>query len=306
MPSKLDAELVKQIRNELQFSETADLVEIWQTNDPGEWTAEGFEAVRGLLVERLGPIPPREKSGSWKVGLEMRAQRYLNRAEAFVENGKFEKALAECEAALQIAPNMAAAHNCRGVLLEAKQYVLEAIEAYRTALRLDPKFAEARENLRAAEREWREEDSPARPTGPAEPDDPALSGDYVIELGSMPAELYLSEASRILPGWPGYRTRPGRSGYDYLDTTYEEAHMEGVFLRLLFTGKLRTGSWVGLASLAAIGMMVISPLVFGVAEIVAGQWQYLVLTLLFTVIWAPGLLLLWNVACNVRDLLRDH
>ena len=43
-----------------------------------------------------------------------------------------------------------------------------------------------------------------------------------------------------LPGWPGYRTRSNRSGLDPLDTRTEAAHMEGTFLRTIFTGRART------------------------------------------------------------------
>ena len=41
-------------------------------------------------------------------------------------------------------------------------------------------------------------------------------------------------------GFPGYRTRPDRSGLDPVDTYREEAFMEGMFLKRLFTLKLRT------------------------------------------------------------------
>lgn len=40
----------------------------------------------------------------------------------------------------------------------------------------------------------------------------------------------------LLPGWPGYRTQPGRSGLDYIDTQLEMAHMAGIFLRQFFSG----------------------------------------------------------------------
>ncbi len=43
-----------------------------------------------------------------------------------------------------------------------------------------------------------------------------------------------------LQGWPGYRNRPNRTGFDPLDTRMESAHMEGNFYRQLFTLKLRT------------------------------------------------------------------
>jgi len=43
-----------------------------------------------------------------------------------------------------------------------------------------------------------------------------------------------------LRGFPGYRTRENRSGLDYLDSSTEAAHMEGVFYQNLFTFRLRT------------------------------------------------------------------
>lgn len=46
----------------------------------------------------------------------------------------------------------------------------------------------------------------------------------------------------LLPGWPGYRTQPGRSGLDYIDTQLEMAHMAGIFLHQFFSGRwLRPG-----------------------------------------------------------------
>jgi hypothetical protein len=49
-----------------------------------------------------------------------------------------------------------------------------------------------------------------------------------------------TDPGAFLSGFPGYRTRPGRSGYDYLDSYYEMAFVEGLLLRVLVTGKPRT------------------------------------------------------------------
>jgi hypothetical protein len=49
------------------------------------------------------------------------------------------------------------------------------------------------------------------------------------------AQTESSENLSLYLGWPGYRTRPGRSGYDYIDTQNEIAHMTGVFIRQLIT-----------------------------------------------------------------------
>jgi len=36
----------------------------------------------------------------------------------------------------------------------------------------------------------------------------------------------------LLRGWPGYRTRPARSGYDPLDADFEEAQHERGFIAI--------------------------------------------------------------------------
>ncbi len=75
------------------------------------------------------------------------AQTRLDRAYAWEEAGEFEQALAECEAALRLQPALAEAHNLRGILLEELNRPQEAIEAYRRALKHDPDFQEAQDNL---------------------------------------------------------------------------------------------------------------------------------------------------------------
>ncbi|KAA3644633.1 MAG: hypothetical protein DWQ07_14555 [Chloroflexi bacterium] len=45
-----------------------------------------------------------------------------------------------------------------------------------------------------------------------------------------------------LPGWPGYRTRPGYSGYDPLDYQYEYSHFQGRIMRSLITRDWHTNN----------------------------------------------------------------
>jgi hypothetical protein len=67
--------------------------------------------------------------------------------------------------------------------------------------------------------------------------------------------LKASRGSPSLLGWPGYRAQPSKSGLGYLESAAEEAHMEGLFLRWLFTGKLRTRNPIYLLSLTVFGML---------------------------------------------------
>jgi tetratricopeptide (TPR) repeat protein len=76
------------------------------------------------------------------------AQRHLERAYGHEDKGELVEALQECEAAVGAAPELAEAHNLRGILLEELGRADEAVEAYRTAVQLEPGFSEARDNLR--------------------------------------------------------------------------------------------------------------------------------------------------------------
>jgi len=78
------------------------------------------------------------------------AQIHLVRAHELDDQQAYEKALSECDAALRLAPDFADAHNLRGVLLEELGQQQEAVTAYQEAIRLDPGFEEAKENLAAA------------------------------------------------------------------------------------------------------------------------------------------------------------
>ena len=91
------------------------------------------------------------------------------------------------------------------------------------------------------------------------------------------------DQSDTLQGWPGYRTRQNRSGYDPIDTDTESGHMLGIFLRRLFTGQLRTRNPFYLACLAVLGLLGISPLLLAFSGILQGNpmpgeaWVYITL-----------------------------
>jgi hypothetical protein len=71
-------------------------------------------------------------------------------------------------------------------------------------------------------------------------------------------------SSSVLPGWPGYRTRAGRSGYDPIDTRAEAGHMGGTILHTLFVGQIRNR--VHLFLLGVLGLILITPLVLAISE----------------------------------------
>ena len=102
-------------------------------------------------------------------------------------------------------------------------------------------------------------------------------------------------ATAWLPGWPGCRTRPGRSGYDPLDQDFELAHMQGVMLRVLFAGRLRTRNLVYLVLLTIVGLVFCLPLVFILGTALT-EWIGALLTLL---IFSPSIALGLAIWVNV-------
>ncbi len=76
------------------------------------------------------------------------------------------------------------------------------------------------------------------------------------------------------PGFPGYRTRPGRTGYDPLDTHREAAFMEGMFYRNVFTLRLRTRKVVYLILMFIFGVIPFVPLLFLTIQQVSELFQY--------------------------------
>jgi hypothetical protein len=85
-----------------------------------------------------------------------------------------------------------------------------------------------------------------------------------------------------LPGWPGYRTRAGRSGYDPIDTRTEAAHTAGTLIQRLFTGEVRRPLYLFL--LGALGLVLITPLTLAILESLNGNvfpwnaWIFLLVT----------------------------
>jgi hypothetical protein len=85
-----------------------------------------------------------------------------------------------------------------------------------------------------------------------------------------------------LPGWPGYRTREGRSGWDPIDTRTEAAHTAGTLIHRLFTG--RTRNPIFLFVLSGLGLVLTIPLILAISEVWNGNllpwnaWLFVLIT----------------------------
>lgn len=116
-----------------------------------------------------------------------------------------------------------------------------------------------------------------------------------------------------LPGFPGYRTRRGRSGYDPLDTNREAAFMEGTFYRNLFTLRLKTRNvfyltlmFISGISLTAFFSIALYATIFTplVTEPDLITYLYRVVFCFFLgLFWLVGILLLVNLLINLRMIL---
>jgi hypothetical protein len=64
-----------------------------------------------------------------------------------------------------------------------------------------------------------------------------------------------------LPGWPGYRNRPGCSGLDPLATSFEEAHIQGRVIRMLLDRRWYTRNPIYVLALALYAItLIVSPI----------------------------------------------
>jgi tetratricopeptide (TPR) repeat protein len=102
----------------------------------------------------------RDTETLWRHATATTSNNYIatnNLAQVLFQSGRFDEAIAECQKALKIKPDLAAAHNNLGVaLIRSKQgggtdlrqkSIDEAIGHYRAALQIKPDFMQARSNL---------------------------------------------------------------------------------------------------------------------------------------------------------------
>ncbi|KPL76887.1 hypothetical protein ADN00_09805 [Ornatilinea apprima] len=219
--------------------------------------------------------------------------------------GEFDKAWQEIEAAKASLPGIAAAHNYLGLVLQSMGQLDAAIDAYASAILLNPRFSPARENLAQARAHWEEEQYHLFSTIALTDEQEAslaseeyLNAEVVESEEPLPGWYYLDEKACLITGWPGHRTGSGRSGYDPLKSDFELAHMQGLIFRKLIERKFRTRHPVYLLFMAVMGAIFISPLL-GVVELFRGNLYVLPVILGYSPYWAAGIALLLNVVLSL-------
>lgn len=87
--------------------------------------------------------------------LEALAQQYMEKAQKSFDRGLIKRALVNCDKVLENMPDMAEAHNLRGLILDEMGKGDEAFIEYQEAVRLMPNYGDAIANLEDAEAEYR-------------------------------------------------------------------------------------------------------------------------------------------------------
>lgn len=100
--------------------------------DPGNKKAK--KALKALIGKSGAPLTPAD----------------FERVSRLIQNGKLDAALADVNKLCRLHPEQPALHNLRGVVLSQSKQTARALEAYQTALRLEPSFTDALNNLATA------------------------------------------------------------------------------------------------------------------------------------------------------------
>ena len=226
---------------------------------------------------------------------ESDTKRHLDQALEHAYEDEPEKALEECEMAKLSMPGITVAYNYLGLIFQTLNQFESAIDSYLKAIQLNSRFYAARENLASARLSWEEEQY--RLFSHLNPDD---APENVVEFDEsqipesdepIPQWLYMNEKSFLMIGYPGYRTRQGRSGYDPLDRNAEEGHLDGVIIRKLLSNKFRTRDPFYLGIMAYAGVLFF---LYGAVPFTLGTAGYF-LSIVTSPYLVVGLALLKNV-----------
>lgn len=121
---------------------------------------------------------------------------------------------------------------------------------------------------------------------------------------NIPKEKDSRDGPNSIPGWPGYRTRDGRSGYDPIDTRTETAHTASAFVRDLFAGKLRIRNPVLLFLSGLLGLALVAPFLLAVSELLQGNPFPLDAWITFSIAGIIGLAVLVNFTKSLVGMKR--
>ena len=214
------------------------------------------------------------------------------------EEGQLSKALSECKKARRIAPNFDFVYFLMGMIHEKMGLIDDAILSYQKAIAISPRYFEAHDRLWVVRNE-RERLAYAS----LQEDSPKIDKAKIIQVNDgeeIPGYYYLSYQSYIYQGFPGHRLLPGKSGLDPMDTYLEQAYIEGVLLRQLFTLQLTTSNPFYIILGSVIGIMLVMPIILGICLFNEIDIRRIIALLIATIpYWVVGIILLWNIGKSI-------
>jgi tetratricopeptide (TPR) repeat protein len=238
---------------------------------------------------------------------ESLAKQRLDWALEYAYHDETEKAIQECETAASAMPSIAIAYNYLGMVLQTLDQLELAIDSYLKAIQLNPRFYPARENLANARVLWEEEQYLQMTSIVSDENEEESEADTEVEA-SLDSEIvdgeepiagwmYLDANAFLLIGWAGHRNRPGRSGYDPLDSDFELAHMEGVIIWRLLTRTFRTRNPIFLIFMACMGVVYF---LYGISPFMLGNGYGIFLGVISSPYLIVGIALLINVFLSLQ------
>lgn len=120
--------------------------------------------------------------------------------------------------------------------------------------------------------------------------------DYDLQKDPYP---FMDEKDIYLRGWPGYRTHPNKSGFGPIETQAELAHVQGVIVRQLLTGKVITRNPVYQLLLFFIGLIYSLPLIPIIDSLSRGDYWNVVFMVSLLPYLFVGILILVNLANSI-------
>jgi tetratricopeptide (TPR) repeat protein len=289
-----------------------------QHHDQGLKYTENKKSERALEEYQQALLLKPDLTDAWQemraIELDLEAQfdvssarQHLDRALEYAENEEPGYALQEIELAKPVLPDLAVAYNYLGMIYETLGHVKPAIEAYLDAIRRNQRFSAARTNLRNARLRLEAEQfrSIAEEIPIFVEDDTPVGAEEFEQLENPDPDapvlewLYMDENTYHMTGWPGHRTRQGRSGYDPLESEFDAAHVQGVVIRRLLDRKLRTRNPFYLAFMIVFGLVLcltIAPIIVTIRNF---DWLSPVILVTQIPCCAVGIALLVNVSLSL-------
>jgi hypothetical protein len=227
-------------------------------------------------------------------------EEHIDNSQELLENNQLEESLSECLKAIDIDPELDYSQNLLGYIQARLGNYDDAINSFKKAIQLSPDYFKARENLRNArigkEMETYKQIFQGNISYPMGFD----NEEDIYGKSELPGYYYLSFNSYINRGFPGFRNRPGKSGYDPMDTYMEQGYMGGVLIKKLITLSLPLDNMFYLLLSFIVGLLLLSTIIIDIIIVINNLSIVGIITIITLLPYTfVGLFLLLNIMKEV-------